>query len=86
LVLEITHRSSGDTLRATTGLWETCRGRFKRPMEGTVHPPRGNRVILEVTPGLGEEAQEKFEGCLRDLTVDHVQADVVSSKTWPSGG
>jgi hypothetical protein len=88
-VLEITHRNSGsDTVEATNRLWEACRSTFERTMNLEGEEPvalGGNRVGLEVTPGLGKGAYREFRGCLQDLRVDRVQADVVSSTTGPSG-
>jgi len=86
-LLEASHRNSGDALTAATDLWETCRRTFDRRMAGKpARPLGGDQVVLGITPGLGDEAYRKFEGCLQDHTVDRLQADVVSSKTWPSGG
>lgn len=86
LVLSITHRGVGrDAAETTEGLWQTCRSRFRRPM--TAEEPRslgGNRVLLEVTPGLGDEAERQFLGCLEDATFDRVQAHVLSSTTGPT--
>jgi hypothetical protein len=89
IVLEITHRDTGsDAVEATNRLWEACRSTFERTMNLEGEEPvalGGNRVRLEVTPGLGKGAYREFRGCLADLTVDRVQADVLSSTTGPSG-
>jgi hypothetical protein len=85
LVVAVRHREAGrSALETTEALWTTCQSTFRRALSGRLVDLGGNRVRLEVTPGLGEHAQRQFLGCLEDATFDRVQADVVSSTTGPT--
>jgi len=86
LVVAIDYRGAGGSaLETTEALWETCRSTFRRRLSSRLEDLNGGRVLLEITPGLGEHAQRQFLGCLEDATFDRVQADVLSSTTGPSG-
>jgi hypothetical protein len=73
-------RSAVDTADA---LWHACRARLRRTLSGVVDGLGGGRVLLAVTPGLGDHAQRRILGCLEDATFDRVQVDVVSSTNRP---
>ena len=38
-----------------------------------------------LTPGLGDHARKRIEGCLKDATIDRVRGDVLSMDTFAAG-
>jgi hypothetical protein len=81
LVLSVSHRDGGPSALATTrALWGYCQSTLTRQMSSSVTPLGADRTRLELTPGLGPQVHRRVLGCLEDLTVQRVRAQVVSSK------
>lgn len=88
VVLDVTVRHHYDpgTLTTAQGLWGACQHTaFRRLVEpGMVEIGEGRfRVVTE--PALGEHAWRRLKGCLEDVTVDRVKADIVSKRDFPPG-
>jgi hypothetical protein len=84
LVLSVHRRGPGaDAVRATEDLFGACRAGFRRDLSGEARDRGPGRVVLSVTPGLGDDTLRRFRGCLEDGTIDRVRVDVVSSTTRP---
>jgi hypothetical protein len=80
LVLSVTHREAGPSaVRTTEALWAACQSTLRRQLDARVAPLSGDRVRLELTPGLGPHVHRRIVGCLEDVTFERVQVDVVSS-------
>lgn len=85
--VELTIRRKGvlrDPEPVAEALWVTCRGR----LSATAKPPRidvlaTNRVEMVFDTRLGELRRRRFFGCLEDLSVDLVQARVISFTVSP---
>ncbi|HWC10506.1 MAG TPA: hypothetical protein VG455_04710 [Acidimicrobiales bacterium] len=88
VVLDVTvrHHWSPATLTTAQGLWGACQHTaFRRLLEpGMVEVGEGRfRVVTE--PALGENAWRRLKGCLEDVTVDRVKANIVSKRDFPPG-
>ena len=88
VVLDVTVRHHWGPGRLTTaqGLWGACQHTaFRRLVApGMVEIGEGRfRVVTE--PALGENAWRRLKGCLEDVTVDRVKADVVSKRDFAPG-
>jgi hypothetical protein len=86
VVLDVTVRHHYDPGRLTTaqGLWGACQHTaFRRLVApGMVEIGEGRfRVVTE--PALGDNAWRRLKGCLEDVTVDRVKADIVSKRDLP---
>lgn len=86
VVLDVTVRHHWEPGRLTTaqGLWGACQHTaFRRLIgPGMVEIGEGRfRVVTE--PALGDNAWRRLKGCLEDVTVDRVKADVVSKRDFP---
>jgi hypothetical protein len=80
LVLSVSHREAGPSAaRTTRAVWDSCQITLKRQLSSSVTPLGGDRVRLELTPGLGPQAHRRVLGCLEDRKFERVQVDVVSS-------
>lgn len=87
IVLDVRDRETGAAdLRTTQGLWGACQGtiwqRLTEP--GAVELGEG-RFLLTTAPAVGEHAWRRLQGCLEDMTVDEVQAEVVSKRDLVPG-
>jgi hypothetical protein len=88
VVLDVTvrHHWSPAQLATAQGLWGACQHTaFRRLLDpGLVEVGEGRfRVVTE--PALGENAWRRLKGCLEDVTVDRVKADIVSKRDFPPG-
>lgn len=86
VVLDVTVRHHFEPGRLTTaqGLWGACQHTaFRRLIPpGMVEIGEGRfRVVTE--PSLGDNAWRRLKGCLEDVTVDRVKADIVSKRDFP---
>lgn len=81
-------RFGGGTDGAANALWAVCSAHTSsRPLssEGLESLGAGlYRVVL--SPALGHHAELKLVGCLEDLTIDRVLADVESVRTFSVSG
>jgi hypothetical protein len=80
VVLDVeTKRYRSGSATAATALWATCSATVSNELVGGAPVALGgDRYRLTFTPELGEHGRERVVGCLGDLTVDRVRADVVS--------
>jgi hypothetical protein len=80
VVLLVEHnRYRQSTATAAQTLWGTCSATVVGELDGAAPRPLGDdRFLLRITPALGRHTEEKFLGCLRDQTLDRVQATVLS--------
>jgi hypothetical protein len=71
---------AGGENAAATALVAACSGSVAdRVIDATDVVGLGSgRYRFAVTPALGRHSEVKLVGCLQDLTIDHVQAEVVS--------
>ena len=88
VVLDVTVRHHWEPGKLTTaqGLWGACQHTaFRRLIPpGMVEIGEGRfRVVTE--PALGDNAWRRLKGCLEDVTVDRVKADIVSKRDFPAG-
>jgi hypothetical protein len=88
VVLDVTVRHHYDPGKLTTaqGLWGACQHTaFRRLIEpGMVEIGEGRfRVVTE--PALGDNAWRRLKGCLEDVTVDRVKANIVSKRDFAPG-
>ena len=63
---------------AAEGLWGACQGTARRRVVEPGMQQVGDatfRIVVE--PGLGRHARDRLTGCLEDLTIEEVQADVL---------
>lgn len=74
-----------DELRAAEALWVSCRPSIGRglPTEGEVIDLGNNLVELVLRPGLGHLATRRLTGCLSDVKLDLVRADVLDVEHTP---
>lgn len=73
----------GDPAQAADAIVAACRGSVRNRVlddPGVVEVEPGT-YSFSVQPGLGKNNRVKLVGCLQDLTIDRVQADVVSVDT-----
>jgi hypothetical protein len=80
-------------LRATGGrvteedarlLWLTCSRGLTREQRAADWRLSGHRMLLTIRPALGEHQQRQLVGCLEDLALDHVRAEVRSVRDVPA--
>ncbi|HEX2038367.1 MAG TPA: hypothetical protein VHF47_01400 [Acidimicrobiales bacterium] len=64
-------------LLAAQGLWGACQGTVYRTTGAGAVEVEGRRARVVVHPALGTHGQRRLRGCLEDVTVDRVKADVV---------
>ena len=86
VVFDVTVRHHFDPGKLPTaqGLWGACQHTaFRRLVPpGMVEVGEGRfRVVTE--PALGDNAWRRLKGCLEDVTVDRVKADIVSKRDFP---
>jgi hypothetical protein len=83
VVIEVeTRRYRQDLETAAAALWGSCSATVGRDLLYGVERIAGNRFRLVVTPSLGRYGSERLVGCLEDLTIDRVRADVVSLRDF----
>lgn len=77
-------RPEGSATMAAEALWFACRPRLGGPPRPAMEMTAigGDRVRLELRPGLGETTTRRFTGCLRDATLDLVRAEVLDVSTY----
>lgn len=86
VVFDVTSRHHWSPARLPTaqGLWGACQHTAFRRLIGPgmieLDPGRF-RVVTE--PALGDNAWRRLKGCLEDVTVDRVKANVVSKRDFP---
>jgi hypothetical protein len=80
-------------LRATGGrvteedaglLWLTCSRGLTPEQRAADWRLSGHRMLLTIRPALGEHQQRQLVGCLEDLALDHVRAEVRSVRDVPA--
>jgi hypothetical protein len=71
---------------AADALWSVCWSQTSSDMagEGGLESLGGGRYRAVLHPALGEHDGRQLIGCLEDLTVDRVLADVESVRTLPA--
>ena len=82
IVVDVRHRSADTaSLRTAQGLWGACQGTVWQQLTepGVVGLGHG-RFLLTTSPAVGEYAWRRLQGCLEDMTVDRVRAEVVSKR------
>lgn len=82
IVLDVRHRATGAAeARTAQGLWGACQGTVWQQMAepGMVELGDG-RFLVTTSPAVGEHAWRRLQGCLEDMTVDRVRAEVVSKR------
>lgn len=69
---------------AAQGLWAVCRGTVTNRLAppGVVALGDG-RFAVTMDPAVGEHSWRRLKGCLEDMTVDQVVAEVVSKRDLP---
>jgi hypothetical protein len=79
----IERRDLGGPEVTAAALWVGCRWTVSRTTEvdGQVVVRAGNRVDLVLRPGIGDLAARRLTGCLSDLTIDLVRADVLAVRS-----
>lgn len=81
VVVEIETRAyRQDLATAAHALWGTCAATVGRDLVGEIEPLGDRRFRLVTSPALGRYGGERLVGCLNDLTIDRVRAEVVSSR------
>lgn len=76
--------TSGPAVDTAEALWVGCRATLgSTAPTATVVTVGGERVQLVLEPGIGELGTRRLTGCLSDLTLDYVQAHVVSVVNSP---
>ncbi len=88
VVLDVTVRHHFDPGRLTTaqGLWGACQHTAFRRLVGPGMVEIGEGRFHVVTePALGDNAWRRLKGCLEDITVDRIKADIVSKRDFPPG-
>jgi hypothetical protein len=66
-------------VRAAEALVVACRSTLRSAAIDTeVISRAGNRVAVVIEPGLGQLGTRRLTGCLSDLKVDLVRADVIT--------
>ena len=88
VVLDVTvrHHFAPGRLTTAQGLWGACQHTaFRRLLPpGMVEVGEGRfRVVTQ--PALGDNAWRRLKGCLEDVTVDRVKANIVSKRDFPPG-
>ena len=73
-----------DLHTGVTALWATCSATVSGDLtpEGIMGEGNG-RFRFSIVPSLGHHGKERITGCLGDLTVDRLRADVVSVRDIP---
>jgi hypothetical protein len=83
VALEARHRDRTETpLEVASALWVICRDQI--PDEVDLVAARagvGERVDLVVAPGIGPVGRRRLGGCLEDVRIDRVDADVLSVRS-----
>jgi hypothetical protein len=65
-------------------LWGACQGTSHAvALEPGVEPAGPGRFAVTVTPRLGAHAARRLRGCLEDVIIDRVQAQVVDLRDQP---
>jgi len=82
IVLDVRHRSTQPAeVRTAQGLWGACQGTvWQRITDPGVGELGGGRFLVTTSPAVGEHAWRRLQGCLEDMTVDRVRAEVVSKR------
>jgi hypothetical protein len=85
--LSIAQRGAAATSETAEALWVGCRPTLgPRPTTAKVVPLGGDRFQLVLEPGIGHLGARRLTGCLSDLTLDYVRADVVDVENTPPPG
>jgi hypothetical protein len=87
LVMSVSQDRFGGGRDAAAGaLWSVCYAQTSSDMAGEqgLEPLGGGRYRAVLHPALGEHDGRQLIGCLEDLTVDRVIADVESVRTLPA--
>ncbi len=82
IVLDVRHRSTEPAeVRSAQGLWGACQGTvWQRITDPGVVELGGGRFLVTTSPAVGAHAWRRLQGCLEDMTVDRVRAEVVSKR------
>ena len=86
VVLDVTvrHHWSPAELNTAQGLWGACQHTaFRRLVEPGIMEVGEGRFRVVTEPSLGDNAWRRLKGCLEDITVDRVKADIVSKRDYP---
>ena len=81
--LSVAQRTSEDgVVAAADALWVGCRSTLgSLPVVADVVPRGGDEVALILEPGIGRLSVRRLTGCLSDLRVNLVKADVLAVDT-----
>jgi hypothetical protein len=85
----IAQRGAAATSETAEALWVGCRPTLasRPPPTAKVVPLGGDRFQLVLEPGIGRLGAHRLTGCLSDVTLDYVRADVVDvENTSPPSG
>lgn len=74
--LQMSTRDGSSAFDAARALWVACGGDAEDVTPVGDHQP--DRYLAEAEPAMGPNAMRKVRGCLEDLTLDRILADVVS--------
>ncbi len=88
VVLKVTvrHRFEPAGLTTAEGLWGACQHTaFRQLLEPGIAEVGAGRFRVVTEPALGDHAWRRLKGCLEDITVDRVKADIVSKRDFPPG-
>jgi hypothetical protein len=79
IVLSVDDRTESPSLDTSSALWVACRSTLSRlhPPDAVVRPS-GDRIALEVRPGIRRLETRRLTGCLSDATLTSVRAEVVA--------
>ena len=65
-------------------LWISCRGTLPDEVTArSIEQVAGGRVEMVLEPAIGRNSQRRFVGCLQDLNLDRVLAEVESVRNLP---
>jgi hypothetical protein len=84
--LAISHRGAGPPATVTAdALWVACRSTLGTlPVEATVLARGESSAAMVLRPGLGRLGTRRLVGCLEDVRLDLVRADVLHVSSTPS--
>ena len=89
IVLQVSERNRPGPARieSAESLWFACRQVApRRLVDPGLVGVGGGRYRFVVEPALGEHEWRRLQGCLEDMTIDRVLAEVVSKRDVPGGG
>lgn len=83
IVLEVTDKGPRHAEQSAERLWSACAATVGSTLaEPGLVPLGGERWLAVAVPAVGERSWRRLQGCLHDMTLDRIRAEVVSKRDY----